>query len=395
MRLALLGLDDDVIAIAKVAATSTAYEVVRIACSAEQLLIARRELPQIEWLSNWEALLDRSSIDAVLVARTDNEDLLAEQLRKLVQADIPVLASHPVGLSMLASYELEMVRSEAGGLMVPYLPHRFAQPIRLLSEAIQQGDTSGIGSLEQVTLERSMPDRSRSSVLQCFARDVDLLRMFCGEIHRVSAMGRTPEGDYANIGVQMTAASGLIIRWSVAPVEDVAGYRLVLIASRGKAVLHVPQHQQPWELQIRSQDQSSTQEFHSDKLLLAALACLTHDGPPMLCPRWSDAAKALELSGALERSLARGRTVEMNIDEQTEAGTFKGLMTSVGCGLLIGGLLLIGVAAVGHRLAVAAGMDRVANLLEKWPYLLLALFAIFLLLQALLRIAQPKDEHST
>jgi myo-inositol 2-dehydrogenase/D-chiro-inositol 1-dehydrogenase len=396
MRLALLGLDDDVIAVAKVAAANGAYHVGPIACSAEQLQIARRELPDIEWLSNWEALLDRSSADAVLVARADNEDLLTEQLRKLVQAGMPVLVSHPVGLSMLAGYELEMVRSEASGVIMPNVPHWHAEPVRLLSELIQQGDASEIGQLEQVTLERSLSDRSRSSVLQWFGRDVDLLRMLCGEIHRVSAMGRTPQGDYANVGVQMAAESGLIIRWSAGPVEDVAGSRLVLIGSRGKAILHIPQHQQPWQLQIRSQDEVHTQEFGSDDIVLAALACLKHaDGPPTRCPRWSDAAKSIELTGAVERSLARGRTVEMNLDEQTEAGTFKGLMTSVGCGLLIGGLLLIGASAVGHRLAVAAGLHQIANLLEKWPYLLLALLAIFLLLQALLRITQPTDDSST
>ena len=394
MRLALLGLDDDILAIAKVAAAST-YRVERIACSAAQFEVARRELREIKWISNWEALLDQATADGVLVARQDNEDLLAEQMRKLLQAGMPLLVSHPVGLSALASYELEMIRSENGGVIVPYLLHRHAEPVRLLSELAQQGDASAIGQLQQVTLERNLSERSRGSVLRWFGRDVDLLRMLSGEIHRVSAMGHTPEGDYANVGVQMAAESGLIIRWSAGPVENVAGSRLVLIGSRGKAVLHIPQQQQPWELQIRSQDEVHTQEFRTDELMLTPLGCLSHtDGPRVHCPRWSDAAKAIELTGAVERSLARGRTVEMNLDEQTEAGTFKGLMTSVGCGLLIGGLLLVGAAAVGHRLAVAAGLHRIANLLEKWPYLLLALLAIFLLLQALLRIAQPNDENS-
>jgi hypothetical protein len=88
------------------------------------------------------------------------------------------------------------------------------------------------------------------------------------------------------------------------------------------------------------------------------------------------------------RSLRKGRTVEIHDEEFSESGTFKGMMTSVGCGLLIAGLMLLGFVAVAQQLAEAAGLELLANVLSKWPFLLLIVMIGFLLLQGLLRFAR-------
>jgi myo-inositol 2-dehydrogenase/D-chiro-inositol 1-dehydrogenase len=97
-------------------------------------------------------------------------------------------------------------------------------------------------------------------------------------------------------------------------------------------------------------------------------------------PDWVDAARSVELTETIARSLSKGRTIELHFEEYTEQGTFKGTMTSLGCGLLVLGMLLLGVVAIGEQ----AGVPYT----RYWPYLLLAAFGFFLLLQLLMLVFQ-------
>jgi hypothetical protein len=74
-------------------------------------------------------------------------------------------------------------------------------------------------------------------------------------------------------------------------------------------------------------------------------------------------------------------------------GTFKGTMTSVGCGLLVVGLALVALVAILHVLAVQAGWVQLGNLLDRWPYLLLAVCGIYLLLQPLAFIGRVSQKQ--
>ena len=188
----------------------------------------------------------------------------------------------------------------------------------------------------------------------------------------------------------MISAAGLPVRWSIGRVEDVAGLEFSLLGTEGKAVLRLADNASAWRLNVHSRHGIETHEFAANSPLLTAIECIK-EGSWANCPQWLDAVKAVELTEAVERSLIKGRTVEIQLEQASEAGNFKGLMTSVGCGILILGLVLIAAAAVSHRLAVAAGMHGLADLLEKWPYLFLLLLGLFLLLQALLRVAQPSQ----
>src|SRR5207247_5351900 len=99
-----------------------------------------------------------------------------------------------------------------------------------------------LGSLEQVTCERFSAARTRTAVLQCFMEDVALLRMFLGDVTKVGAMASAQgEAGFANLGVQLTGPSGVLARWSVAPIDDKPGVRLTLVGSQGKVVLRMPE----------------------------------------------------------------------------------------------------------------------------------------------------------
>ena len=93
-------------------------------------------------------------------------------------------------------------------------------------------------------------------------------------------------------------------------------------------------------------------------------------------PTWPDACRDVELTESIARSLAKGRTIELHDEEHSEHGTFKGTMTSLGCGLLLASLLLLPVAAVLAKLTNNAFFGYA-------PYLILGVLGVFLVLQSL------------
>jgi len=99
---------------------------------------------------------------------------------------------------------------------------------------------------------------------------------------------------------------------------------------------------------------------------------------------WSDAARAVELAEAVERSVRRGRTIELHDEDFSEEATFKGTMTSLGCAVLMFGLVTLVVAAAFRQHG-------------RWLYVLLVVFLLFLALQ-LFRLVfrgRPKSGEQT
>lgn len=333
-------------------------------------------LAQVRRLEIWEALLDTQQCDAVIVARAADEDRRAEQLRKLIQAEMPVLVSHPVAESMLVYYELDMIRRETHCPVAPVLPERRHPAVRALAQIVAQGEAAPIGKVEQVVIERSIAAAERNLVLRQFARDVDLLRSIAGDMTRLGAMaGGAGEAAYASLGVQMTGPSGVATRWSVAPGDARGGARIALVGTRGKAQVTVA-GSAPTHIEMLLDGRTQTLPCGQWNAAEAALAILSEAlaGPSQ--PDWVDAARSIELTETISRSLAKGRTIELHFEEYTEQGAFKGTMASLGCGLLVLGTLLLGAVAIGEQ----AGVPYT----RYWPYFLLAALAFFLLLQMLM-----------
>jgi myo-inositol 2-dehydrogenase/D-chiro-inositol 1-dehydrogenase len=71
-------------------------------------------------------------------------------------------------------------------------------------------------------------------------------------------------------------------------------------------------------------------------------------------PNLSDGTRAMELSEATVRSLKRSRTVDLHYEEISEAGTFKGVMTSIGCMVFLAILVVLPLALIGPPLGFPA-----------------------------------------
>jgi hypothetical protein len=85
----------------------------------------------------------------------------------------------------------------------------------------------------------------------------------------------------------------------------------------------------------------------------------------------------MEIVDAILLSLEKGRTIEVHPQRLTHELAFRGTMSAFGCGLLV--LAFLVLVAVG----VLGGMETFLQqpLVSFWPWALLGLLAVFLLLQ--------------
>lgn len=398
MRLALLGLDDTTLALAR-AAIESGDRIVML-CDVDASRLSALGLGStFGRIEPWETLLDggvNRACDAVLVARDEQEELRLEQLRKLVQAGMPMLVSHPIHRSMLAYYELDMIRREAGTAMIPWLPLRWHPLVRRMRDLIHAGDGGPLGAISQIVIERSLADRGKRNVLHHFAQDVDCLQVLGGDVIRLGAMGSpgiSPAGEYSaynNLGVQMTGEGDLLLRWSVAPLAQREGARIVATGSKSRAVLEIAGATEVEQLEVRGAGPAEVvraENWDAEEGALAQLrqAIAGEENESL----WPAAARAVELAETIDRSLAKGRTIELHDEEYSDISTFKGTMTSVGCGLLLFALVAIVGGALAAAMLKQAGFHQAAQVVGLVPYGLLAVFLGFLLVQAVLKLVAP------
>ncbi|MBL8799240.1 MAG: hypothetical protein JNM56_35465, partial [Planctomycetia bacterium] len=393
MKLALLGDDAETLHAARAVAASGQHALVWICdCDPAAAKDLVRLAPTAKWTGDWESLLSGQVADAVLVGRGPDQERRADQLRKLVQAGVPTVVVHPAVDSMLVYYELEMIREQVGGKLVPLLTSRRRAAVVHALECLSTGE-SALGPVEQLALERQMPDRTENSVWRQLARDVDLAQVFAGELNQVSALAPAEaERAYANLGVQWTGPAGVVVRWTVGPVVDRPGGKLTLLGRGGRLVIDMPD-EGSWTVTDGSGAEAKTRSFSSDEAQTAALLQIQETFEPTPpTPSWADAARTLELADAVARSLAKGRTITLYDEDYSEQHTFKGKMAAAGCSLLMLSLALFLLGAVAAKVGVPlAGYT---------PWLIAAALLGFLLLQTLTLVfpaesRAPHEAHAT
>ncbi len=390
MKLAILGADETTLSLAEAARRHPQWQVTHLADLEESpptlaaALIAAA--PTAARPADWQTLVDPTLVDAVAVARSDAQDRRADQLRMLLQGSIPAIVAHPAFDSMLIYFELDMIRGDTGAVLLPYLPDRSHPAIPELKQLLAETQ-SPIGKIEQVRIDRFLDDRARGPVIAQFARDADLVRYLCGDVTKLHAMGGEPgDAELGALGVQMNAAQ-FVARWGVNPALGQEQSRLSLVGSTGRAILQMPADR-PWSLEVTSGADTRRQEYPHWNPAAVALNQLTaamNKQPVDL--DWFAAARSVELAETIDRSLRRGRTIELHQEDFSEESTFKGTMASLGCGLLLFGLMLTVAVGVAEQLGIPW--------LGRWPYYLAAVLVVFLLLQLLLVLSRPRPPAPT
>lgn len=403
MKFALLDPDDDALALTAALLRSgndelTVFDTTDDAAASQLETLA----PSADRTTEWENVLAGSN-DFVLVGSAGPAERRFEQLRRLVLENVAVVFVHPFSLQTLEYHELDMNRQATNTAIVPYSPLRLRLAASHIESLGRPGRTfiaadsllvHGIGRLEQITIERQARVRSRSAALRHFVRDVGLVLRAVGPCNKVSALGKLGDSEHGDaptdgghLGVQITTDDDVLVRWSIGTIVDRVGARVTLVGSQGNAVLSMPDDAD-WSLLIRRGDDSETIPYDRDDALPTdALADLTKAAAgPSDDKLWREALADLELVEAVERSMRRGRTVELYHEEASEQGTFHGVMSAVGCGLL---MLSIGLAILASM--VGWLKLRIANL---WPYALLAILVVFLLMQ-FLKFVFPSDTNKS
>jgi len=396
MKLALLGYTPQALAFLRGAAR-LGHEIVAAYDAGKERTALRDAIPTIRLRDDWENLLGSRDVDAVIVAGpvlaedipSDVRERRDDQLRKLIQAGVPLLVIPPV-CEAIVGFELEMIRKDVQGIVIPAV----AAPLHAVWNELEQvsregtgpdfGTLWGIGDIEAATLERYLPVRQRSDVLAVFAHDAHLLRRLVGPMRRIAASGGSrgeeTKPSLANLAVSAQGEATFPARWSVAPVGDFVGAKLIVQGTNDRLTLLMPAGEAAWELSSPSGRQTYPPLNAVAAVLSELDAAISSQATPAVS--WLETCRAVEAMEAIDRSLLRNRAVDLYNEDHSEESSFKGIMAASGCLLLLGtiaALLCAGVLTVVFRPEKGTGATY-------WGWMqvcLIAPLAIFLLAQLL------------
>lgn len=402
MRFSILGFDRDTLCLARWAVEQAGHQLTAAYAAPGEAQEVRSIAPTARLTDAWEELLSGQPSAAFVIVsaahgaqrgKPNVSELRFEQLKRLAQAKAPLLVVTPA-CQAIEGFEVEMIRHDLNGVIVPYSPGLLHPAIDKLAEFVAAGDTGPIGRVEQVSLERDLADRSRGAILFQLARDIGLIRRLIGPVQTVTAseptraIGRDPLGPkpkelppLQNLSVMFSSDAGLTARWIAGPATVGPQGRLILAGQRGKAILTMPVDGD-WSLDVAG-DQYSTEEFAAGADLARVFDPLSRSTPPEARyddSAWLSACRDQEAAEAVDRSLLRGRTIELFREEHTEAASFKGIMAMGGCLLLVLAICMLILVTLVEGLQLPL---RKLPVWRMWPFFLLAPIGGFLLLQLL------------
>lgn len=379
-------------------------------CEVDEYEAKLRELaPQAIAVDDWEQLGSGDLAGALIVAppRAEQAERRQQQLRQLAQVEMPMLLVQPACEGIFA-LELDMIRGDTGCPLLAYSPGEQHPAVFRLTEIVAAGESSPIGEVEQILMERSLRDRSRASVLAQLARDAAILRHVAGAASNVSAAGASSDGaSLGGLSVSMTCGHGTLARWSVAIGDEAEGARLILVGRHGRASLEMPPFG-AWRLAVIAGEDTKSETLEPDSARAALDNLRLALSAPEALVNWPDACRDLEVVASVEESLRRGRTIPIYEQKASEEQTFKGLMSVGSCAVMV--VLLAGVlvwaVVEGIRLAQLtrdgppAGQrddteaaPRTPLLVRMWPVYPLAAFLLLQLFRLVFRKPPAKRSH--
>jgi hypothetical protein len=204
----------------------------------------------------------------------------------------------------------------------------------------------------------------------------------------------------ANLAVQMSGAGPALVRWSAAPSGEAPEGQLLLLGDRQSARLFMPADEKRWRWEVGGEAFGPQQydSFNGPRAALESFAkkIRRNDRKPDPLFHWAHACRACELAEAAERSVTRGRTIELHLETHSEEETFKGLMAAGGCLLVIAALFGLFIASLIGGFQLPSIAEREANpkpedapslslWLRIWPVYPLLLFLALQLLRLVFR----------
>jgi len=330
-------------------------------------------------------LLARPGVDVAIVGGPI--DQRGESLRRCAAEGMAIICLHPPGADSEPYYQVALSRAETGAVIIPDLPLRLHPGVAELNESMASDE---FGAFRVVRLEADSGALGVDLVRVVLPQFVDVIRALLGEIEALSATG-DPPGDKPDLEliVQLRAASirraELRIRSGLESIN-----RLSVNGAGGSLTLEFDRMlEHPATLIRQTSSLPATRETLEpwdghEAIFSALLGARGMRGAGVLSAAGlHDATRAMELSEATARSLRKGRTIDLHYEPISEEASFKSVMTSTGCMLIIGALLIIPLALAGPPL----GLNWTIYL----AYLILPVLVIFIVLQTL-RFAVRRSE---
>ena len=311
-----------------------------------------------------------------------------ESLRRCAAEGLAVICLHPPGADSEPYYQVALSRGETGAVIVPDLPLRLHPGVAFLREAM---NTGALGAFRGIRLEAVFRGEGVDLARVVFPRLVDVIRAILGEIEGLSATG-DPPGDHPDLEliVQLRAAEKRRAELRIRAGHESTN-RLALSGASGTWTLEFDSTLDHPAVLVR---QAASEQLERQTLepwdaheaifgsLLAACGRREKSDPPG--PSLHDGTRAMELAEATARSLRKGRTVDLYYEPISEEANFKSVMTSTGCMLFIGALLILPLALAGPPL----GFPWTIYI----AYLIPPLLVLFVILQALrLAVRKPVE----
>ncbi len=313
-----------------------------------------------------------------------------ESLRRAAAEGLAIICLHPPGRDSEPYYQVALSREETGASIVPDLPLRLHPGVTALRQALLNGE---LGPFRALRYEGQTGSAAIDLTRTAFPRAVDVVRALVGEIEALTATGDPPgeDPDYELV-VQLRASESR--RAEVRIRSETAGpARLTLQAANGSLTLEIePADERGCRLirqaAPRAPEVIELEPWDPHEAIFGVLLSSVgrHEGANLPGPNLQDATRTMELAEAAVRSLRRGRTIELHYEAISEDATFKSVMTSTGCMILLAMLFVLPLSMAGPPLGL------------KWtlfiPYFILPILVIFVVMQ-LLRLAVRRPAPSS
>ncbi len=315
------------------------------------------EPPDVQVTPDLDEALAAAGLELVIVGGPLG--FRAEALRRAAAEGLGIICLHPPGEDSEAYYQVSLSRSETGAVVVPDLPLRLHPGVARLREVINSGE---LGAFRGIRHECPVASPGEDLARVAFPRVVDVVRSLLGEIEALTASGDPPGvcPEYELV-VQLRAAEGrrAEVRVHSRPAEAEPA-RLTVNGANGSLTLEYdPAFARPARLIRRTLSDPGEQVVELEawdpheaimRTLLSSVQARGEAIPPEPGPTLHDGTRAMELSEAVVRSLRRGRTIDLHYESISEEASFKSIMTSTGCMILLCMLMGLPLALAGPAL---------------------------------------------
>jgi hypothetical protein len=318
----------------------------------------------------WKLIVERSDVDAVLVDGDDPQTL--KSARELAARGKPLVVRVRETLPPEFVAELSLYATESPQSVNPWFDYRQGLLGHQQWDSLQKWVASApVGRITGIQIDRDLCDdaafRSDVFLTSLLLTDIDMLRMIGGDYSQVTLLRTGNKNDsFTGQTLQLAGPDRPDATCHYRRADVSRGLRLRIDGMQTSAEVHVEDDELVWSVGGGEVDRSQPPELDDavrsaqQQRLLEHLDSLWTQ--PQEIPRWNDLARLFEIAEAMQRSLRRRRTIDLQFDTTSERSQFKTHMATIGCGVIVWTMLgIIGLLLAGAVLDPRDGMQRQAE----------------------------------